>query len=564
MAFSEKQKEWFENANHRWNIKTGAVRSGKTYADFFTIPKRIRARIGLPGIAFIFGVSKGTIERNVLEPMRNIWGENLVGSIKSNNTVRLFGETVYCLGCEKVSQVGKIRGASIKYAYGDEVAEWSPDVFELIKSRLDKPYSCFDGALNPESPTHWLKEFLDSDADIYSQHYRIFDNPFLPKEFVDNLCKEYEGTVYYDRYIEGLWALAEGLIYPMYRDVLIDSIPETEPSKVEISLDYGTMNAFAAMLWEKHKDKWIATNGYYYSGRDTGVQKTDNEYVEALEVKFDKEITRYRKRAREAEKSGGLPPEKIKVIIDPSAASFIALLRKRDWCKVVKADNDVLNGIRDTATCMNLKRFAVYKGLKEWQNEAGGYVWDEKAGAEAPLKVNDHCLTGETIVNTEHGGKPISELVGTSGKVWSYKTETGVAELKPYHDCRLTQKQAEIYEIETEDRRFIRCTGEHPILTQRGYVMAKYLNVSDKIIDMQAHVQENADVNCVGIKKIEVVGREDVYNMEVEDNHNFAINGGLIVHNCMDAMRYFVKTEKLAKIKREMKDADISGLARSR
>ena len=202
MPFSDKQAEFFIRASHRWNFKIGAVRSGKTYADYFTIPKRIRERIGKPGLVFIFGVSKSTIERNMLEPMRSIWGEALVGDIKQDNTAYLFGENVHCLGCEKVSQVSKIRGSSIKYAYGDEVAEWNPDVFELIKSRLDKPYSCFDGALNPESPTHWLKEFLDSDADIYSQHYRIFDNPFLPKEFVDNLCKEYEGTVYYDRYIE--------------------------------------------------------------------------------------------------------------------------------------------------------------------------------------------------------------------------------------------------------------------------------------------------------------------------------------------------------------------------
>lgn len=493
MPFSDKQIAFFANASHRWNFKIGAVRSGKTYADYYVIPKRIRTRIGKPGLAFIFGVSKSTIERNILEPMRDIWGDGLVGTIRSDNTARLFGETVYCLGCEKVSQVAKIRGASIKYAYGDEVAEWNPDVFDLIKSRLDKPYSCFDGALNPESPNHWLKEFLDSNADIYQQQYRIFDNPFLPKEFIENLCKEYEGTVYYDRYIEGLWAIAEGLIYPMYQNVIVDDIPDKEPSKIEISIDYGTMNAFAAMLWEKHKDKWIATNGYYYSGRDTGVQKTDNEYVEALEAKFGKEIERFRKRAREAEKNGGLPPEKIKVIIDPSAASFIALLRKRDWCKVVKADNDVLNGIRDTATCMNLKRFSIYKGLKEWQNEAGGYVWDEKAGTEAPLKVNDHCLVGETLVNTKDGAKPISELVGTSGEVWSYNTETGVAELKPYRDCRMTQKQAEIYEIETEDGRFIRCTGEHPILTGRGYVLAKDLLVSDRIIDIMDSMSYDVD-----------------------------------------------------------------------
>ena len=188
--FTEKQLEFFESASHRWNFKVGAVRSGKTYADYYTIPKRIRARIGKPGLVFIFGVSKATIERNVLEPMRTIWGDALVGTIKQDNTAYMFGEIVYCLGCEKVSQVAKIRGASIPHAYGDEVAEWNHEVFDLIKSRLDKPYSCFDGALNPESPNHWLKAFLDSDADIYNQHYEIFDNSFLPPEFITNLCKE--------------------------------------------------------------------------------------------------------------------------------------------------------------------------------------------------------------------------------------------------------------------------------------------------------------------------------------------------------------------------------------
>ena len=286
MAFSEKQLEWFKSANRRWCFKVGAVRSGKTYADYFTIPKRIRARIGKPGLAFIFGVSKSTIERNLLEPMRSLWGDDFVGSIRSDNTARLFGETVYCLGCEKVSQVAKIRGASIKYAYGDEVAEWNPEVFDLIKSRLDKPYSVFDGALNPESPNHWLKGFLESDADIYAQHYTIFDNPFLPPEFVENLCKEYEGTVYYDRYIEGNWALAEGLIYPMYQDVIVDSVPEGRPRRNVLSIDYGTMNAFACLQWDQY-DKWYMTKDYYYSGRDTGMQKTDNEYLREIEARFD-------------------------------------------------------------------------------------------------------------------------------------------------------------------------------------------------------------------------------------------------------------------------------------
>lgn len=184
----------------------------------YVIPKRIRARIGKPGLTAILGVSKGTIERNILEPMRDIWGSTLVGSIRSDNKCWLFGEWVYCLGAEKINQVSKLRGSSIKYCYGDEVADWSQDVFDMLKSRLDKPYSCFDGALNPQNPNHWLKDFLDSDADIYCQEYTIFDNPFLDKKFVEELCKEYEGTVYYDRYILGKWKRAEGAIYRKFAD----------------------------------------------------------------------------------------------------------------------------------------------------------------------------------------------------------------------------------------------------------------------------------------------------------------------------------------------------------
>ena len=217
MILSDKQKEFIRNANQRYNIKTGATRSGKTYLDIlYTIPSRIRERSGKDGLNVILGVTNSTIERNILQPLRELYGDKLVGTINSHNIARLFGEDVYCLGAEKVSQVSKIRGASIKYCYCDELAEYNQEVFELLKSRLDKEYSVLDGALNPESPTHWLKQFLDSDADIYCQTYTIFDNPFLPKKFVENLCKEYEGTVYYNRYILGQWCNAEGLIYTRF------------------------------------------------------------------------------------------------------------------------------------------------------------------------------------------------------------------------------------------------------------------------------------------------------------------------------------------------------------
>ena len=249
MILSDKQKEFIRNANHRYNLKVGARRCGKTYLDnLYVIPQRIFERKGLDGLYCIFGVSKGTIERNVLQPLRQIYGKELIGTINSNNIAKLFDEEVYCLGCEKVNQVSKIQGTSIKYAYGDEVAKWNQEVFVMIQASLDKPYSMFDGALNPENQSHWLKkDFLDrieeDKLDVYVQHYTIFDNPFLPKEFVDNLCKEYAGTVYYDRLILGQWKNAEGIIYRQFADnpsaFIKDNADGVNFMIISIGIDYG-------------------------------------------------------------------------------------------------------------------------------------------------------------------------------------------------------------------------------------------------------------------------------------------------------------------------------------
>ena len=246
---TNKQKDFINNANHRFNIKVGATRSGKTYLDIiYTIPSRIRERSGKEGLYVILGVSKGTIERNVLEPLRERFGNDLVGVIGSNNTAKLFGEQVYCLGAEKVNQVSKIRGASIKYCYCDELAEYNEEVWELLKSRLDKPYSCLDATLNPENQSHWLKKnFLDTieekNIDAYVQYYTLFDNSYLTQEFIDNLCKEYEGTVFYNRYVLGQWCNAEGIIYRQFADnpnlYIKDNADGINFMIISIGIDYG-------------------------------------------------------------------------------------------------------------------------------------------------------------------------------------------------------------------------------------------------------------------------------------------------------------------------------------
>lgn len=373
MLLSQKQLEFARYANHRWNFKGGATRSGKTYLDFkWIIPLRIRERAGKDGLAVILGVTKSTIERNVLEPMRNLYGDKLVGTISSDNTAWVFGEKCYCLGAEKVSQVSKIRGASIKYCYGDEVADWSEEVFALLKSRLDKEYSCFDGTYNPQYPNHWLKKFLDSNADIFSQVYTIDDNPFLPPSFVENLKKEYAGTVFYDRYILGKWTLAEGLVYPMFGDsCIVQDIPDT--GDYYISIDYGTHNPFSAGLWCVTKTEAARIGEYYYCGREERKEKTPEEYYSDV------------KRLASGRDIKCL-------IVDPSADAFIATVKKHHEFKVRGAVNDVLPGIQTTAEMIASGKVKIHESCEDAIREFGLYRWDEKAESDRVVKENDHAM----------------------------------------------------------------------------------------------------------------------------------------------------------------------------
>ena len=244
--FTEKQQEYFKNAVHRWNVKTGAARSGKTYMDYFVIPKRIRAVKGLDGLTVMLGHTQGTLQRNIIYPLQNIWGTSLVSNINSDNIAYMFGEPVHCLGADKVTAVDKIRGMSIKYVYGDEVVTWNKEVFRMLESRLDKPYSRFDGTCNPDNPHHWFFEFLykKEGIDRYVQEYQIYDNPFLAEDVVRNMENEYRGSVDFDRLILGRWVAAEGIIYRRFSDdmsskkrMLISTKPEL--SRLFIGVDFG-------------------------------------------------------------------------------------------------------------------------------------------------------------------------------------------------------------------------------------------------------------------------------------------------------------------------------------
>lgn len=376
MRLTRKQNEYIRNAHHRWNVKSGATRSGKTFMDIaYVIPARIRERIGKDGLCIFLGNTQGTLTRNVIEPLQRMWGTELVGNIRSDNTAIIFGEKMYCLGADKVNQVDRIRGASIKYCYGDEVVTWHKDVFDMLKTRLDKEYSCFDGTCNPDNPHHWFRKFLLSDADIYLQEYTIYDNSYLPPKFVAELEKELRGTVFFDRYILGKWVLAEGLIYP---DAANGAYTVPTPANMRcreyyISIDYGTRNPCSMGLWGLNDGVWYRIREYYYSGRTEGRNKTDEEYYQEL-VKL----------------AAGLPIRA--VIVDPSAASFITTIRRHGKYVVTHAHNEVLNGIRKTAAAFTKGIIKICDCCKNTLAEFGAYRWDDKSEEDRPIKENDHAM----------------------------------------------------------------------------------------------------------------------------------------------------------------------------
>ena len=405
-----KQAEYIRNAHHRWNIACGAVRSGKSYCQIsYCIPARLMERKGLRGLRVILGATRANIERNVLQPMRDIYGDGIATSINSQNTCKIMGEKVYCIGADNVRQVAKIRGSEIAYVAIDEATDINYEVFEMLKSRLSLPWSCCDATTNPGSPNHWFKEFLDSaerGVDIYCQNYTIYDNPFLPEEYVHALEAEYEG-VWYDRYILGLWTLAEGLVYPNYTKAMYEEPPDTVPDECCISLDYGTSNPFAAMLWERHGGTWYGVNELYYSGRDTGVQRTDDEYLQMLEKFAGPLLDSQEPRHYEGMLFRGDMTERVPVIIDPSAASFIALLRQSKHFRPVSADNDVLNGIRRTSTAIEKGYVKINKRCVQWQKEAQSYIWDIHSVEDKPVKDFDHLMDATRyMVNTMRVVRP--------------------------------------------------------------------------------------------------------------------------------------------------------------
>lgn len=255
------------------------------------------------------------------------------------------------------------RRSFIKVAFGRQIA-------------AKKPMILWD--LNPCNPAHPIYEnYIDLYKTQYLggynyEHFTIADNLSISEERKKEIYAQYVvGSVWYRRDIEGERCIAEGLVYPMYEDAIEEPYTGVCTDYV-VSLDYGTSNAFAGILWGFDGTVWHGLKEYYWSGRETGVQKTDDEYLTDLKVFLD-----------------GIDDPLM--IIDPSAASMKTLLRRADF-RVREANNDVSNGISETALCLQRKSIRISRDMKNWFKEISGYVWDVTKTDDRPVKERDHLM----------------------------------------------------------------------------------------------------------------------------------------------------------------------------
>ena len=389
---SDKQKEIFRfiETDETALVCDGSVRSGKTTIMSLAFVSWAMANYNRTNFA-ICGKTVQAAERNILKPLMEIDGLMFALSISYKVSTRVLtircGDRVnwfYLFGGKDESSYMLIQGITLAGVLFDEVALMPKSFVEQALSRaisFENPKYFFN--CNPESPNHWfylewIKEPRENTRHI---HFLLEDNPILTEQMIERTKSMYSG-VFYDRYILGKWCLAEGLVYPMFgKDCIVEPITETCERYV-ISMDYGIQNPTAMILWGKQGDTWYALKEFYHSGRETGSQKTDQQYYDELE-----------------KLAGDLPIDCL--IVDPSATSFIARVRQNHRFKVRKAVNDVVDGIQKTAACLSNGKIKICACCERSIQEFGLYSWDDKAVEDTPIKENDHAMDAiRYFVNT--------------------------------------------------------------------------------------------------------------------------------------------------------------------
>lgn len=374
MPLSPKQVQSFNEANHRFNIWVGAVRSGKTYSSILKLIDIIKN--GPPGSGMIIGVNRDTIQRNVLLELYKFFGFPPPGS--KTTEVKLYGRNIYFVGAHDEGAVRRIQGSTLAFAYVDEATCIPAPFWRMLLSRLSVKGSQLLATCNPEGPAHWLKkEFIDreSELDLAHWHFTLDDNPSLDEKYKASLKNEYSG-MWYKRYILGEWAVAHGLIYDGFDHDNIYENPQEPPNYYIVGIDYGTTNATAAVLIGVRPNRWpqiTVESEYYYDSAKKGRSKADDELADDI-----KQFIGWRAVSA--------------IYIDPAAASLKIALRQKDL-PVLDAKNDVLPGVKITSKFVSNKNLVIHKSCSTLIEHIQSYAWDPKAadrGEDKPIKVNDH------------------------------------------------------------------------------------------------------------------------------------------------------------------------------
>ena len=366
-------------------IADGAIRSGKTLS--MSLSYVLWSMSTFNGQNFgMCGKTIGSFRRNVLFWLKLMVKSRgyIVKDQRADNLITISKNGVtnyyYIFGGKDERSQDLIQGITLAGCFFDEVALMPESFVNQATGRCSVDGSTFWFNCNPDGPYHWFKtNWINriKDKNLLYLHFTMDDNLSLSEKIKARYRSMYSG-VFYQRYIQGLWVVAEGVIYDMFdkaKHVIkeLKIIPNTD---YYISCDYGTQNATVFLLWGKNADgRWICIKEYYYSGRDQIIQKTDTEYADDLQHFL-----------------GDIKPRHI--IVDPSAASFIAELKKRKY-RIKKAKNDVLDGIRYVASCLNQEQIAFSDKCINTITEFNSYIWDGKAserGEDKPLKQHDHAM----------------------------------------------------------------------------------------------------------------------------------------------------------------------------
>lgn len=369
-------------------ICDGSIRSSKTVS--MSIGFILWSCSCFNGKTFaICGKTIESLRRNVITQLPTLFeGLCKITERKSENlmVVSLDGRVnkYYLFGGKDEGSAALIQGMTLAGVMFDEVALMPRSFVEQALARCSVERSKFWFNCNPDSPEHWFyKEWIQKHKkkNALYLHFTMEDNNSLSEKVKKRYENMYSG-VFYDRFIRGLWVVAEGLVYPRFSkaDNVTEDIPES--GTYYISIDYGTLNPFSAGLWCVSDGKAVRIKEYYHSGRDTKRQLTDEEYHAELE-----KLIQY------TDSEGVLQEREIdRVVIDPSAASFIACIRRHGKFRVKHAVNAVVDGIRNVTSMLNGQRLFIHSSCKDSIKEFGLYSWDDKAHEDKVIKENDHAM----------------------------------------------------------------------------------------------------------------------------------------------------------------------------